>query len=105
MRARCKSAWLLHFAAALRPFGSGNLTTEQCVQERHIVCAVGGSVERRLAAKKGQPVISCYRVGAETPNTFSKSVSPRSSRATEVRGQVGEGGLDRALEAACHTSP
>ncbi len=35
LRVRCRSVWLLHFAAVLRPFGPGNLTTEQCVQQRH----------------------------------------------------------------------
>ena len=57
LRVRCRSAWLLHFAAALRPFGPGNLTTEQCVQQRRASAEAckGSPCAGQLGAGAGRP--------------------------------------------------
>ncbi len=52
MKVRCKSVWLLHLAAALRPFGTGNLITEQCVQERHASAATTAGRDHWSAAPR-----------------------------------------------------
>ena len=68
MKVGCKSVWLLHFAAALRPSGLGNLTTQQrtCGTYSRLAGSVSPSTRALADSAASPPLLRCtYKVSIE----------------------------------------